>query len=76
MGIVAGRKIEIIGLHCFSARDLLNILHLIESDILSVNKLVEQEVILEEGARSLMAMDRTSPIGMAIITRFDDSSRL
>jgi len=76
MGTVVGREIEIIGSHGFSATDLPDILRLVESGILPVKKLVEKEVTLEEGTRLLMAMDRTSPIGMAVITRFDNSSRL
>jgi len=41
-----------------------------------VTKLVEKEVTLEEGTDLLMAIDRKSPLGMAVIARFHNSSRL
>jgi len=76
MGTVAGRELEIVGSHGFSATDLPDILRLVESGKLPVKKLVGKEVSLEEGVDLLMAMDRKSPLGMAIITKFDNSSRL
>jgi alcohol dehydrogenase len=76
MGTVAGRELEIVGSHGFSATDLPDILSLVESGILPVKKLVGKEVTLEQGSKLLMAMNSQSPLGMAVITRFDDSSRL
>ena len=38
--------------------------------------MLEKEVTNEEGTDLLMAMDRNSPLGMAVITSFHNSSRL
>ena len=76
MGTVAGRELEIVGSHGFSATDLPDILRLVGNGKLPVKKLVGNEVNLEEGVELLMAMDKKSPLGMTIITKFDSSSRL
>lgn len=75
MGMVAAREIEIIGSHGFNASDLPHLLHLVDTGKLPVKKLIEKETDLEEGAKVLMNMDKESPIGMTVITRFDESSR-
>ena len=76
MGLVAGRELEIVGSHGFAASELPDLLHLVKIGKLEVKKLIENEVSLAEGAKALMAMDTESPLGMTVITRFDDSSRL
>lgn len=76
MGMVAGKELEIVGSHGFAATELPDLLNLVASGKLQVKKLIEKEVNLIEGVEALMAMDAESPLGMTIITRFDDSSRL
>ncbi|OEU07470.1 hypothetical protein FRACYDRAFT_250885 [Fragilariopsis cylindrus CCMP1102] len=76
MGVVAGKELEIIGSHGFAASDLPNLLNFVRSGKLQVRKLVENEVSLREGVEALMAMDKYSPLGITVITRFDDTSRL
>ena len=76
MGAVAGKELEIIGSHGFAASDLPNLLNFVRSGKLQVRKLVENEVSLREGVEALMAMDKYSPLGITVITRFDDTSRL
>ena len=70
MGFVAGREIEIVGSHGFDACDLPLLLHLISEGRLDVKKLIEKETSLEEGVTTLMNMDKTSPLGMVMITKF------
>lgn len=76
MGSVVGKELEIVGSHGFAASELPDLLNLVQSGKLQVKKLIEKEVSLKEGVEALMAMDRESPLGMTVITRFDDSSRL
>ena len=76
MGAVAGRELELVGSHGFSADDLPTLLHYVQTGKLPVRDLIEKEVNLREGVEALMAMDRGSPLGMTIITRFNDTSRL
>lgn len=77
MGTVAGRELELVGSHGFSAKDLPTILQLVKSGTLRVKDLIEKEVTLEEGAKALMDMDKVGQqLGMTVITRFDDSCRL
>jgi alcohol dehydrogenase len=76
MGAVAGKELELVGSHGFAATDLPNLLELVRSGKLQVRKLVEKEVNLREGIDELMAMDHQSPLGITVITRFDDTSRL
>jgi alcohol dehydrogenase len=75
MGMVAAREIEIVGSHGFNASDLPHLLHLVDTGKLPVKKLIEKETSLEEGAKILMNMDKESPLGMTVITRFNESSR-
>jgi alcohol dehydrogenase len=70
MGMVAGRELELVGSHGFSAKNLPDLLNLVKTGKLQVKKLVENEVTLEEGAKALMDMDSHSPLGMTIITKF------
>lgn len=70
MGMVAGRELELVGSHGFSAKNLPDLLNLVKTGKLQVRKLVENEVTLEEGAKALMDMDSQSPLGMTIITKF------
>lgn len=76
MGVVAGRELELVGSHGFGAEELPDLLHLVAIKRLQVKKLIEKEVGLKEGVRALMDMDQKSPLGMTVITSFDDSSRL
>ena len=76
MGAVAGKELEIIGSHGFAASDLPNLLNFVQSGKLQVRKLIGKEVNLSEGVDALMAMDKYSPLGITVITRFDDTSRL
>jgi alcohol dehydrogenase len=76
MGAVAGKELEIIGSHGFAASDLPNLLNFVQSGKLQVRKLIEKEVNLREGVEALVAMDKYSPLGITVITRFDDTSRL
>jgi alcohol dehydrogenase len=70
MGMVAGRELELVGSHGFSATNLPDLLNLVKSGKLNVKKLIEKEVTLEEGAKALMDMDSQSPLGMTVITKF------
>lgn len=77
---VAGREITIIGSHGFSSVDdssglsaLDHILDLVKEGKLQPKKLVDREVSIEEGVKELMNMNRSSPTGMVMITKFGDS---
>ncbi|CAJ1965299.1 unnamed protein product [Cylindrotheca closterium] len=75
MTLVAGKEIELVGSHGFSALDLPNLLQLISTTpALDPAQLVERCVTLEEGCQALMDMDKGSPLGMTIITKFDSPS--
>lgn len=76
MGAVAGKELEIVGSHGFAADDLPTLLNFVQSGKLPVRKLIEKEVNLREGVEALVAMDNKSPLGITVITRFDDTSRL
>ena len=76
MGSVAGKELEIVGSHGFAATELPDLLELVKTGKLPVKKLIQKEVSLIDGVQALMAMDHESPLGMTVITRFDDSSRL
>ena len=72
MSIVAGKELEIVGSHGCAGHDMPAILNLVQSKKLDPKKLIEREVTLEEGAKTLMSMDNGSPIGMVMITQFDN----
>ena len=75
MTMVAGREIEIVGSHGFDAKALPDLLHLVATDpTMDPSLLVERCVSLEEGTRALMEMDKQSPLGIVMITNFNDSS--
>jgi alcohol dehydrogenase len=76
MGLVASRELEIIGSHGFAAEDLPILLNLVASKRLHPGRLVEKEVSLAEGALILEDMDYCSPLGITMITRFQNDSRL
>lgn len=76
MGAVAGKELEIVGSHGFAANELPDLLHLVQSGKLQVKNIIEKEVSLTEGVNALMEMDKQSPLGMTVITRFDESCRL
>lgn len=76
MGLVAGRELELIGSHGFAARDLPDLLGMVADGRLRPMLLVEQCVTLEEGAQTLMDMDKFSPLGMTVITDFGEASKL
>lgn len=70
--MVAAKELEIIGSHGCAAKDMPEILKLVSDKLLHPNQLIEKEVTLEEGANILMAMDDQSPLGIVMITKFDD----
>jgi alcohol dehydrogenase len=70
MGLVAGKELELIGSHGFS--NLPDLLELVSSGKLDPSVLVEKEVTLEEGCQALMGMDQASPLGMVMITKFNN----
>lgn len=70
MARVAGREIEIIGSHGMAASDMPAILALVEEGKLDPTALVERECSLEEGAKAIEDMDKASPLGMTVVTRF------
>ena len=72
MGMIAGKELEIVGSHGCDARDMPEILGLVESGKLDPKQLIEREVTLEQGAQALMDMNFGSPIGMLMITQFTD----
>mmetsp|Transcript_20017 Transcript_20017/g.27812 ORF Transcript_20017/g.27812 Transcript_20017/m.27812 type:complete len:364 (+) Transcript_20017:64-1155(+) len=76
MGVVAGRELEIIGSHGFAAVDLPPLLQLVADGKLDPSIVVEKCVTLEEGANALENMDNGSPLGMTVVTMFDNKSRL
>jgi len=72
---VAGWEIEIVGSHGFDAvNDMTNILDLVSHGKLQPKKLIEREVSLEVGVKALMEMDKSSPLGITMITNFHDSN--
>lgn len=79
MSRVAGREITIVGSHGFSSVEdssglstLDHILELVKTGKLHPGKLVDREVSLEEGVQELMNMNKTSPLGIVMITNFRD----
>ncbi len=79
MSQVAGREITIVGSHGFSSVEdssglstLDHILELVKTGKLHPGKLVDREVSLEEGVQELMNMNKTSPLGIVMITNFRD----
>jgi alcohol dehydrogenase len=73
MSRVAGKEITIVGSHGFDANVLPELLELVaNTPSLDPCQLVQAEVSLEEGCKALEAMDRESPLGMVMITNFDD----
>ena len=76
MGRVAGREIEIYGSHGFVSTDLEPLLQMIASGKLDPARLVEKCVTLREGIQALQDMDRSSPLGITMITSFQETSKL
>ncbi|KAL7484873.1 hypothetical protein ACHAW6_010485 [Cyclotella cf. meneghiniana] len=77
MSRVAGREISIVGSHGFSSVEdssgisaLDHILELVKTGKLRPKMLVDREVSLEEGVQELMNMNKTSPLGIVMITNF------
>ena len=75
MGLLAGRELQLIGSHGFAADDLPLLLDMVSSGKLDPLQLVEKTVTLQEGAKTLESMDKTSPTGMTIITDFDTATQ-
>lgn len=73
MGTVVAKELEIVGSHGFAATELPDLLQLVQTKKLDVSKLIGDEVTLKDGAEALMAMDHGSPLGMTMITKFDES---
>lgn len=73
MGLVAGHELEIFGSHGFAAVDLPKLLDLVDQGYIDPSLLVEREVSLEDGTKELMDMDNGSPLGITVITRFQES---
>lgn len=78
MTLVAGREIEIVGSHGFDAKDLPDLLQLVANNpaMMDPALLVERCVSLEEGCLALMEMDKQSPLGIVMITNFNEDSSL
>lgn len=76
LGLITGQEIELVGSHCFAAKDLPKLLDLVASGVLDPSLLVEKEVTLEEGAKVIEDMDYGSPLGVTMITNFAGRSRL
>jgi alcohol dehydrogenase len=75
MGRVVGWEIEIVGSHGFDAvNDMENIIQLVSLGKLQPKLLVQQEVSLEIGIKALMDMDYDSPLGVTMITEFNEGS--
>jgi len=81
MARVAGKEIHIVGSHGFDgSRVLPELLTLIASNqgsqqTLDPLQLVHAQVTLTEGCVALEAMDRKSPLGMVMITSFEDDPK-
>ncbi|KAL7562411.1 hypothetical protein ACA910_007722 [Epithemia clementina (nom. ined.)] len=73
MDRVVAWELEIFGSHGFAAQDLPALLDMILSGSLDPCLLVERQVSLLEGARALEDMDRGSPLGVTMITKFRES---
>ena len=58
------------GSHGLDAADMPAILQLVACGRLDPTALVERRVGLEEGARAIEAMDKVSPLGITMVTRF------
>jgi alcohol dehydrogenase len=78
MGLVAGRELVLIGSHGASSDTVKAVMDLVAERRLDPSLIVERLVSLEEGARVLQEMDRTSPLGITMITKFvkENDSRL
>jgi len=76
MGAVAGKEIEIVGSHGFAAMDMPLILDLVKRRVLQPSRLVHEKVNLREGAKAIEDMDFGSPLGITMITQFEDKARL
>ncbi|CAJ1382538.1 unnamed protein product [Effrenium voratum] len=74
MARVANQEIEIIGSHGLAARDMPQLLSMVAAGKLLPEKLVLREVSLEEGAQAIEAMEKGSPLGITMITRFKEGS--
>jgi threonine dehydrogenase-like Zn-dependent dehydrogenase len=70
MALVAGKEITIVGSHGFDVDVLPDLLELIAVGV-DPCLLVDSEVTLEQGCHALEDMDRKSPLGMVMITKFD-----
>jgi alcohol dehydrogenase len=70
MGLVAGRELELVGSHGFAADDLPGLLQMVAEKKLDPSRLVEKEVTLEEGAKAIEDMDKGSPLGITVVTKF------
>jgi len=71
MGLVAGWEIEIYGSHGFSSDDLPGLLDMVAQGGLDPGRLVEREVTLAEGAQAIQDMDKGSPLGITMVTKFN-----
>jgi alcohol dehydrogenase len=73
MGVVAGRELELVGSHGFAAEDLPELLQMIVDGKLDPAQLVEMEVTLQEGTQAIEDMDRGSPLGITVVTKFQSN---
>ena len=67
---VIGQELELLGSHGMQAHRYGAMLDMIKSGRLSPERLVGDEISLEEAPAALMAMDRFQSIGATVITRF------
>eukprot|EP00667_Euglena_gracilis_P008410 EG_transcript_8525 len=71
MARVAGWELEVVGSHGIDASAMPDILRMVAEGQLDPERLIGQEVTLEQGAAALMEMDSASPVGMTMITSFE-----
>ena len=77
MNMIAGKEIEVIGSHGFSATDLPILLDMVSRNVIDPALLIEREVTLKEGAKAIEDMDHSSPLGIIMVTKFpNDNSRI
>ena len=69
MARVAGWELEIFGSHGLASHDLPAILDLVASRRLQPDASIQRRVTLQEGCDAIVAMDRSSPLGVTMVTK-------
>ena len=70
MGIIMSNELEILGSHGMQAHRYPEMLDLIYSRNIPLEKMIGQRMTLEDGAKALMEMDRFKNIGIMVIDQF------